>query len=1030
MADEEDDHVDAPLVDELDEFDEGDRVDSAQAPDFNPASWHGKALQALFAPQPRGMPVQNSDDLERVLKLERRPVVAEGSPTAEALVELEMSKYSRGVPSGQCRCAQIDKRIAAGKRKCLTRLKWQQAWALYEMRVVGGLVASAPVGLGKTLISIVGALALKNCTLALLMIPSTLRRQIIIDYQLIAEHFYVPNFVVHLPNRQTWRSDAKFLKDGRAAPTVHCIPYTFLSSTRNSQWIENLRPNAIICDEVDALADIESSRTMRVLRYFDQHYATTKFCGWTGSLTDNSVSEFAHLYAFALQHKSPLPLNRETIDEWARCLDAVPNPCPPGALTRLLEPHEQPSQIRKAFHRRLAETPGIIMIGGRQIIRTDAGDIVENDIREKVVPTIPQIVVDALKQARDFIRPDTLVGDEEDEILVDVLEQAKVVRQIATGVFYRWNWDGVPDALARRWLAARKAWHAELRLKMLRGEAQLDSPKLCENAARRAWGDAPRSPELPEWRAENWPAWRDVKDLCKPRTEAKWLDKWLVHDVAEWAANNRGIIWYGMVEFAEELGRLTGLPVYGEDSAKEIAEATGEQTIIASIKSHGRGTNGLQFIYDQHCIVNTFASARMYQQCLDSKTEILTNKGWLGIDANWSQEDVQVAAYNIDDTSITWSRAERFVRLLGDEEMYGIQNPHLDIRVTAGHRMIVEPMRMSGKRHESRTTSYGPRQFVTASTMPRHGRLPLCGSQIGSGLPLSDDELVFLGLFMSDGNFNASNGTVRLFQSERYPYVIELIERTLRNCAFKYGHHVETKDSNFGARSPLHVWTISRWSRKNPGVGLRGWDSLTPYIDKEWSSRFDDMTSDQLRLFLMGFWAGDGQKTAGTYSYDPHTSHTMSIATRRQSVADGLQSLCVRRGLRCNVAQARPEFWIVHISDDQTWSVQTRAGDNRPRWRVVASDPLERVWCVEVDTGAIVTRRNGKVAVVGNCLGRLARDGQQSAVVGMDVYLHTRELRATFEQALRRGEYVQDITTEEQMLLRGWRGYASALRDY
>lgn len=1001
------------MADDDDDRDD-DLVDEATS--FNPVAWHGKSMEQLLS-TPRGIPVSNSDELTRIVNLPRRPVVTGGTATAEALIELQMRKYSRGERA--CRCGEIDARIKSGKRKCLKRLKWEQAWALHEIHVVGGLIASCPVGLGKTLLNIIAALALRDCPLALLLIPSSLRLQIIKDYQLIAEHFYVPNFTVHLPGKKQWKSALQYMPSGELAPFVHVVPYNFISGTKNSAWIDNLRPSAIISDEVDALGDMESSRTMRIMRYFDEHQGSTRFCGWTGSLTDNSVKEFAHLYALALRLKSPLPRDRQVIDEWSRCLDAVPNPCPIGALRRLLEPTEGDDRIRHAFHRRLAETAGIIMIGGRQIIRTDAGDEVINDIREKVAPEIPSRVLDGLDKARDFFRPDTLAADAKDddvdEIMVDPLEQARVVRQVATGVFYRWNWDGVERELANKWLAARRLWHGELRYKMLRGETHLDSAKLCEDAAKRAWGDAEPNPNLPNWKADHWPAWRDIRDACSPRQEAVWLDKWLVHDAAEWAASNRGIVWYGMVEFARELGKVTGLKVYGEGSAKELAEATGEQSIITSIKSHGRGTNGLQFIYDQQLIINTLASARMYQQCLDSETEVLTDRGWLKIDDDW--RDVRAAAYDINDGAITWSATERVDRRLGDEKMWGIQNPHLDIRVTAGHRMIVEPA-------ITRPVRYQSRRFVTADEMPRVGRIPVAGMQPSTGVPLTDAELTFLGLVMSDGNIHPTNGVVRIFQSERYPQVIELIESVLTACRFRYIRRVDTKPTNFGERSPLHSWEISRWSRKNPGVGLRGWHALASYISKDFPPALRDMTAAQLHAFLRGLYAGDGSKTEGTYAYDRYVPGTHSICNARKQVVDELQALCVRRNLRCNVSASR-NVWMLRISEDTTWSLSTGSGDSRPVWAEVPCSSDERVWCVTVSTGAIVTRRNGKVAIVGNCLGRLRRDGQQSAVVQTEIYLHTAELRKTLEQALRRGEYVQDVTTEEQMLIEGWRGYAS-----
>src|SRR5262249_27068923 len=72
-----------------------------------------------------------------------------GSARALALAERMTERWSRG--PRQCRCAQIDQRVASGKKGCITALKPVQAWALYEMGIVGGLLAHVPVGAGKCL---------------------------------------------------------------------------------------------------------------------------------------------------------------------------------------------------------------------------------------------------------------------------------------------------------------------------------------------------------------------------------------------------------------------------------------------------------------------------------------------------------------------------------------------------------------------------------------------------------------------------------------------------------------------------------------------------------------------------------------------------------------------------------------------------------------------------------------------------------------------------------------------------------------
>lgn len=584
---------------------------------FAPGAWHGRTVDDLLS-TPRGMPVQNSEELDRILKLPRRPTVEQGSANAEAIIELEMQRYSRG--PRKCRCAEISEDVRRGARTCILRLAWAQAWALRESRMYGGLLANIPVGAGKSLLNIVVPIAIPDVKCVLVLVPTNLVGQLKTDYLLIAEHFRVPRITLHLPGKKTWPATQHPEADPRVM--LHVLPYSRLSGTQNSEWIKNLRPDAIISDEVDSLKDITSSRTMRVLRYYSEFAATTKFFGWTGSMTDNSVKEFAHTLYLALRRGSPLPVQKDVIDDWSRCLDAVPCPCPPGALVRLLDVGEPASNLRRAFRRRLSETAGCILVEGRQIITTPEGREIALDVREQQAPDVPQKVLDALEQVRNFVRPDKLGGALEDEIIGDPLEQAKCVREVATGMFYKWKFPKVKGAdqdrgLIAAWYGARKEWNSELRRKCMGGEAQLDSAKLCENAARRAWRDDPPNATLPEWRAGSWPAWRDIKDRVVHETEAVRIDSFLVEDAIGWSESNRGLIWYGMVEFAMWMHELSGLPVYGQGSGEDIVDKEdGSRCVLASIKSHARGRNGLQFKFDNQLIINTLASARMWQQLL------------------------------------------------------------------------------------------------------------------------------------------------------------------------------------------------------------------------------------------------------------------------------------------------------------------------------------------------------------------------------------------------------------------------------
>lgn len=348
------------------------------------------------------------------------------------------------------------------------------------------------------------------------------------------------------------------------------------------------------------------------------------------------------------------------------------------------------------------------------------------------------------------------------------------------------------------------------------------------------------------------------------------------------------------------------------------------------------------------------------QMCLDSKTEILTNKGWLGIN-DPRPEDLRIAAFDsvYMNDGIRWQRPLGWVErsLACWETMWGLQSPHLDIRVTNAHKMVVR------QRH-GRMRERSPWQLQDAELVPDAFEIPINGTEDRAGVPLTDDELRFIGLLMTDGAVG-SQKQATLFQSERYPEVIEFIIATLDGCGFKYGHNTTTEPTNFGARKyRAHRWWISFGRPRGAGKHLRGWGALANYYDKTLAEPLMAMTPKQFGVLYEAMWMGDGIKRR----HAEHVPRTLDVCTSRKRLADRVQSLAVRSGWRCTVSQAGEQMWMVHARPGKrTWSVLRRASDQRPTWGQVPTGPVERVWCVTVDTGMIVTRRNGKVAIVGNC---------------------------------------------------------------
>lgn len=369
----------------------------------------------------------------------------------------------------------------------------------------------------------------------------------------------------------------------------------------------NYFANGVLVSNCHKLRDFRKSSTgKRVKRYMDDH-PETFFCGWSGSITAKSLRDYAHLAAWALKHKSPLPNDEHVTDDWARALDPSDNPADPGPLMRLCDPGEN---ISDGFRRRLVETLGVVVTSTPSV---DCKLVIE----EKKAPPLPESVKQALRLVRGEVEGQSGPQRPDGEELVDSLSMNRIAMQVACGFYYKWIYPKCEfprdTKLVLSWLEARKEWFCEVREKLKRSEEHLDSPLLVQHAAERAHNDRPTHKGLPVWKSTNWPRWRDTRNTVHYETETVWLDDFLVNDVVEWARENRGIVWYDHGAFGQRVSELSGLPMFGAgkdakalllgDSNRGIKGEDGSRSVVCSAKAHGTGTNGLQHRFSDALIV-------------------------------------------------------------------------------------------------------------------------------------------------------------------------------------------------------------------------------------------------------------------------------------------------------------------------------------------------------------------------------------------------------------------------------------------
>lgn len=375
--------------------------------------------------------------------------------------------------------------------------------------------------------------------------------------------------------------------------------------------------------------------------------------------------------------------------------------------------------------------------------------------------------------------------------------------------------------------------------------------------------------------------------------------------------------------------------------------------------------------------------------CLDPETEVLTPSGWLR--CNEALQAAEVVAFDPADGSCRSApvtgrvKRERYV----DEGMFGIDSPHLSILVSDQHRMVVRAAGGTAKNW----------QFQEARHVAERAgmfRVPVAAEGIYVGSGLTDGELRFLGWFLSDGGINRKTNGLTISQSAAKPEHLASIRSAIEACGFKYREHHVARKNVPATHNDLVLFTVSRGAPRGTDKHLTGYGRLGKWLDKSLPACFDKLTRAELLTLLSTWNLGDGLNNTGSLDY---TLRSMRITCGDNlRMADRLQALCVTRGLRCNQTQqnvpGRSTWSLLYIKDVQTSTVAgTGCADGRigskayRRSRFAAAPSAEPafVWCLTNDLGTLITRRWGKVAIVGNCqqFGRVLRlmEGKTHGIV-------------------------------------------------
>ena len=508
-----------------------------------------------------------------------------------------------------------------GYEFCIDTLNPVQAWFLDELRAVGGVFGMVSVGGGKTGAFILGPLALPHLRKWVLLAKPDQRIHYKKAYLRFREHFRVPSIIFD----QQGDLDGSFVVPG--APQLHFLPYSLLSNKKSTTLFEELDPDGVLADEAQLVANKTSSRTTRWLRVMATRPRV--FGCASGSTIKRSIKDVSHLTLHSLGLGSPYPALSPLVEQIAAVVDPSPTPDRRSELALRMfdlfgnksiggkDPEKIFSSgfggdggICEGYRERVKRTPGIVSARTSQIDCSIS-------IHERKIAHVPQEIIQPLRDARKGTRPD---GEE----VVEALDIAEMSREVAAGFYTYWAYpkskpeDRTPGGLIDQWFAARKAYGKESRSKLLSGERFLDSPQLLKEAAIRAWQKPRYDGPLPVWPAESWPAWRDIEDKVEPDPRVKWIDDYLAKDAAAWAQEHVGIVWVQSRALGLKIAQLAGLPYHagGPNCEAEILAEDGTRSVIASIKAHGTGRDGLQLKFYKQLFAQWPPSGDMIEQIL------------------------------------------------------------------------------------------------------------------------------------------------------------------------------------------------------------------------------------------------------------------------------------------------------------------------------------------------------------------------------------------------------------------------------
>jgi len=311
-----------------------------------------------------------------------------------------------------------------------------------------------------------------------------------------------------------------------------------------------------------------------------------------------------------------------------------------------------------------------------------------------------------------------------------------------------------------------------------------------------------------------------------------------------------------------------------------------------------------------------------HDHCVSEDTEILTEFGWTTHDNVFIGE--KALTYNMETNELEYQPIRMIYKYDNFTRMVHVQSRSIDALVTPMHDMVL-------KNHDGR--QWHKETALALSRRLGAIKLPQAGKYKARGVHLSNQAIALVAWIISEGHFHSDSNGIRIHQLEGKHRTIQALLDDLE-ISYQLVWTKTKKNKNY-ATFNIHA-KDGKWIRQIVS-------------EKRVPESFQELTESQFEVFLTQLCRGGGWFNKWSRGY----------STNDSVLAGQLQALGLKHGYR--------------VTDTLSGNMHNLYFSAHP----IAQMPYGRkkaklvpykgkAWCVNVPNGTIVTRRNGKILIMGN----------------------------------------------------------------